>query len=61
MRWSVMWLASLILLSACASAGPATSCGPWRPIYVSRADVLTEGTVRAILAHNETGASLCGW
>lgn len=62
MRWSVMWLASLILLSACAPGGSATSgCGLWRPIYVSRADVLTEGTARAILSHNEVGAALCGW
>lgn len=58
----MLWLASLSLLSACATGGPGTdACGPWRPIYVSRADVLTEGTARQVLAHNETGARLCGW
>lgn len=31
---------------------------PTRP---SRADQLTDGTARQILAHNETGAQLCGW
>lgn len=57
--WS---LVSLILLSACGSAGPVTdACGPWRPILISRADALTEETARQILIHNETGARLCGW
>lgn len=57
-----MWLASLMLLSACASGGPVTDmCGAWRPILISRDDALTPDTARAILAHNETGAKLCGW
>jgi hypothetical protein len=55
-------LLTALLLSGCATAGRVTdACGPWRPIYVSKADVLTDGTARAILAHNETGAKLCGW
>ena len=62
MRWTVLWLASLTLLAACAQSGAGTSaCSGWRPIYVSRADVLTDGTARQVLAHNETGARLCGW
>jgi hypothetical protein len=57
-----MWLGMLALLAGCASGGVGIDpCGPWRPIYVSRADSLTDGTARAILAHNETGARLCGW
>jgi hypothetical protein len=62
MRWSVMWLVGLTLLASCASGGAGIdSCGAWRPILVSRADTLTDGTARQILAHNETGARLCGW
>lgn len=62
MRWSVTWLGILLLLSGCASGGAAIdACGPWRPILVSRADVLTDLTARQVLAHNETGHRLCGW
>ena len=51
-----------VLLSGCATAGPATDgCAAWRPVYVSRADSLTDGTAEQILAHNLTGARLCGW
>ncbi len=57
-----MWLACLTLLASCASNGARIDpCGPWRPILVSRADTLTDGTARQILAHNETGARLCDW
>ena len=57
-----MWLASLTLLAGCASGGAGTSpCSGWRPIYISRSDVLTPDTARQILAHNETGARICGW
>lgn len=51
-----------ILLAAC-EAGPVTSdpCGPWRAIRPGREDVLTAETARQVLAHNLTGARLCGW
>ena len=62
MRWSVMWPVALtLLLTSCATGGGTDPCGPWRPILVSRQDVLTEGTARQVLAHNETGRRLCGW
>lgn len=62
MRFGVMWLVILTLLSGCAGTGLATSaCGPWRPILVSVQDTLTRGTAADILAHNETGRRLCGW
>jgi hypothetical protein len=52
----------LVLLTGCAATGPGIDpCGAWRPILVGRADVLTDGTARQILAHNETGRRLCGW
>lgn len=55
--------ATLILLAACAGNGPVATdpCGPWRAIYVGKADVLTPDTARSLLAHNRTGRELCGW
>lgn len=62
MRLSAIFLGAVMLLSGCGSGGPAIDpCGAWRPILISRADVLTAETAREILAHNETGARLCGW
>lgn len=58
----MLCVASLSLLAGCARNGAAPDvCGPWRAIYVSKADVLTEDTARGLLAHNRTGAALCGW
>jgi hypothetical protein len=63
MRLSVTLLASLTLLTACAGGGPATDgfCAVSKPIMVSRSDVLTDGTARQILAHNDYGAKVCAW
>lgn len=69
MRSKTTLLASLlaVLLSGCGTtAGPEikivdTGCDWTRPIYMSRADILTDGSARQILAHNETGAARCGW
>lgn len=56
-------LGSMTLLAACATNGPGPTdpCGPFRAIYVGKADVLTAETARALLGHNRTGAELCGW
>lgn len=60
-----MWKpASLILCVAVSTAGCATDSRPlecvWvEPIRPSRADVLTDGTARQILVHNETWERLC--
>ena len=61
--WMVMLVGVAILLPACASGGRVTEpgCAAWRPVFISRADVLTPETAHQILAHNETGASVCGW
>jgi hypothetical protein len=50
-----------MLLSGCASTGPAISgfCEVAQPIWISKADALTDGTARQILAHNETWATIC--
>lgn len=58
-----MWVGMAILLPACAGGGHVTDpgCATWRPIFISRADVLTPETARQVLAHNEAGARVCGW
>jgi len=62
MRWSALWIALAMPLASCAATGGgAETCGPWRPILVEEADALTPATARAVLAHNRTGARLCGW
>ena len=38
-----------------------TACDWTRAIYVDKADVLTDSTAAAILAHNRAGAKVCGW
>lgn len=38
-----------------------TACDWTKPIYVDKADALTNDTARAILAHNRAGARVCGW
>ena len=38
-----------------------TACDWTKPIYVDKADVLTDDTAKAILAHNRAGARICGW
>lgn len=38
-----------------------TGCDWTKPIYVSKADVLSDQTAAEILAHNRTGAKVCGW
>lgn len=70
-----MLLASLVMpLSSCTTTGREiepeprvitrtvdTACDWTKPIYVSKADVLTDDTAAAILAHNKAGAKVCGW
>lgn len=58
-----MSLACLTLLTSCAGSGPATDgfCAEAEPILISKEDVLTKETARAILAHNRYGARRCGW
>jgi hypothetical protein len=38
-----------------------TGCDWTKPIYVSKGDVLTDETAKAILAHDQAGAVKCGW
>lgn len=64
-----------VLLAGCAAACPPnaapevvtktrvvdTSCDWARPIYLDKADVLSDATAKAILAHDQAGASHCNW
>lgn len=52
-------LAALTLASACQSGPASEFCAVAAPIYVSRSDVLSDDTVRQVLAHNETWKALC--
>lgn len=58
-------MALLLSLSAsgCATNEPmgAEFCMVSMPIFISQHDVLTDGTARQILTHNELGAKLCDW
>lgn len=51
----------LILLPSCSGGGGGSFCAAARPIYVTARDAMDRSTAADILAHNETGARLCGW
>jgi len=57
-----------LILTAVLTAGCGTEprflrddCDWAEPIRPSRGDVLTDGTLAQIVAHNEIGERLCGW
>jgi hypothetical protein len=58
-----------LLLASCGTSGNAidvkpnndAACAAFAPIFVGKDDVLTDQTAKAILAHDKTGAKLCGW
>jgi hypothetical protein len=53
---------ALASLSACAANGSADSfCLVAKPIYFMPDERMSDRTERAIIRHNEVGASLCGW
>ena len=58
---AVRLIAILIPLAGCSSHGAGPFCRIAEPITVTELDRLTPETARAILAHNEIGAELCGW
>ena len=60
-RLAALTAMTLMLASTNGCVTSKNVCGWAKPILPSRADVLTDGTARQILTHNETGASLCGW
>lgn len=50
-------LSIAVLTSGCATS----NCAGWRQINPSRNDVLTEGTAKQILGHNEFGERQDCW
>lgn len=52
-------LAAMLSVTGCASGTPATECAGWRPITMSRLDVLTDQTADQINAHNRFGEGRC--
>lgn len=66
---------SLLVLAGCAATCPPapapevvtktrivdTACDWVKPIYLDKADVLTDATAKAILAHDQAGAKECNW
>ena len=65
MRCATLTALSLIvaLTTGCAidPRVPRDDCDWAEPIRLSRADVLSDGTLAQIVAHNEIGERLCGW
>ena len=60
--WKTAWLAlAQPIVGACATNGAVTDSGcAWaRPIWLAKADNLTEPTETAILEHNETWERVC--
>lgn len=52
----------MLPLAGCATSGAGTKagyCDVSQPILISKKDVLTDGTARQILSHNETWKSIC--
>lgn len=69
MSRTLLLLPLALLLQSCVTTGAATDspvivdngCKWTQPIYISKADKLTDQTADQILAHNMTGQRLCGW
>lgn len=72
-RLLVLILTLAVPLGGCETTGRATKsapaqavadpCAPWRPIFLTKAEVatLSDESARQLLAHNLTGQRLCHW
>lgn len=57
-----LMLLAMLISTSCVTSGPADSfCVIAKPIYFSSKDLLSNETERAIIAHDEKGAAICGW
>lgn len=56
-------LVACVMMAGCAPRTVVRTdfCTGWEPIYVSRQDVLTDGTAKAIKAHDEHGVKVGCW
>jgi len=58
-KWMRLSLLPILFsINGCATAGVRDNCAGFRPILLSKEDVLTRPTEDAILAHNEFGLRL---
>lgn len=59
----IVLISMIALIAGCGTSRSVwdSDCAWAEPIRPSRSDVLTDGTLRQIVAHNEVGARLCGW
>lgn len=47
-------------LTACSTSGTRSSGCDWvKPLYVDKADLLSQDTKRAILLHNQNWSDIC--
>jgi hypothetical protein len=55
-------LALVLFLAACQTTPPGR-CAGWKPLRPTANDnaVISKQLREQLLAHNETGADLCGW
>jgi predicted lipoprotein len=55
--------ATVVGLSACATAPAPSPCAGWAPIRpeMSDFDTMSDALVEQILAHNAFGSKRCGW
>lgn len=68
-KWTRFLLAALLTSFVGTGCGTVTKpevadssyCMTAKPIYISKGDVISDETARAILEHNLTGAKNCGW
>lgn len=52
----------MISISGCSQTSPENSfCDKAKPIYLDKADKLSEETKREIYEHFKVGEDLCGW
>lgn len=63
MKLSATLLVAAMLLASCGKTGSVSECAAFKTIYLDEATLhgMTERDAADILAHNETGAALCGW
>lgn len=57
-------ISTAALTAGCVTTAPRpirSDCDWAEPIRPSREDVLTDGTLAQIVAHNEVGERICGW
>lgn len=61
LRTALLLCMTVTLTASCSKSGPEIndSCLYFNPIYVSHGDVLTDGTARQILTHDETWSVVC--